>query len=249
MMISSALTRSRSHRPGDSGGLPAVGKADSIAAPTVAKTHPFATQKGRSRAPGISQPRLILRPLESAIAIPPVVLHARTNSGEPTDMNRRAFLLGGMACLPLCLAGSRARAADATAAGPGNRATIFYSFAPWDGAAYDLEIPLGPPDASARPFVRISIWGYPEFREAQAIHFSGKEDPGGGPLRGDGRALFQADLNKSMPDTLAGNVSFRALLHDRPVSGSYDLATLDGKRRFKGDFQAAWGNKPGAAGG
>src|ERR1700677_2171688 len=31
MMNSNALARSRSHRPGDSGGLPADGKADSIA--------------------------------------------------------------------------------------------------------------------------------------------------------------------------------------------------------------------------
>lgn len=159
-------------------------------------------------------------------------------------MNRRDFLLGGLASLPFCLAGPWARAADAPVAAPGNRATLFYSFAPWDGAAYDLEIPLEPVDGSPQPYLRISIWGYPEYKEAQTVYFSGKEDPGGGPLKGDGSARFQANLNKSWPEKLVGSVSFLTLLYDHPVQGSYDLATLDGKRKFKGSFQAQWGNKP-----
>ncbi len=47
-----------------------------------------------------------------------------------------------------------------------------------------------------------------------------------------------------MPERLAGSVSFKALKNDSPVSGSYEFATLDGKRTFKGRFQAVWGNKP-----
>ncbi|HEY5078330.1 MAG TPA: hypothetical protein VII43_00730 [Opitutaceae bacterium] len=47
-----------------------------------------------------------------------------------------------------------------------------------------------------------------------------------------------------MPERLAGSVSFWTLRYDHPVHGSYDLATMDGTRKFKNAFQAAWGNKP-----
>jgi len=159
-------------------------------------------------------------------------------------MSYRAFVMSGLAWLLVCLTGSRLNAADSPAVGPVDQATIYYSFAPWDDTAYDLEIPLGHVDDAAHPFIRVSIWGYPEYPEPKTIHFSGTEDAGGGPLRGDGRALFQADLNKSIPEGLAGSVSFKTLKKDSSVSGSYDLATLDGKRKFKGSFQAVWGNKP-----
>jgi hypothetical protein len=159
-------------------------------------------------------------------------------------MNHRAFLMSGLALLLVCLAGSPIKAADAAAVRPVDQAIIYFSFAPWDGAAYAIEIPLEHADDAVQPVIRINIWGYPEFPEPKTINFSGKEDPGGGPLRGDGRALFQADLNKSMPERLEGSVSFKTLQNGHPVSGSYEFATLDGKRKFKGCFQAAWGNKP-----
>jgi hypothetical protein len=159
-------------------------------------------------------------------------------------MNYRAFLVSGSATLLVCLAGSQTKAADVPAGRPVDQATIYFSFAPWDGAAYDIEIPLGHLGDAAQPCIRINLWGYPEFKEAKTINFSGKEDAGGGPSKGDGRALFQADLNKSMPEGLVGSVSFKTLRNDCSVSGSYEFATLDGKRRFKGSFQAAWGNKP-----
>jgi hypothetical protein len=159
-------------------------------------------------------------------------------------MNYRVFFMIGWAWLLVSLRGSQVRAADAPSAQPVDQATIYFSSAPWDGAAYDIEIPLERVDDAAQPYIRIYIWGYPEFQEAKTIHFSGKEDPGGGPSRGDGRALFQARLNKSMPERLAGSVSFKTLTNDSLVSGSYEFATLDGQRTFKGRFQAAWGNKP-----
>ncbi len=159
-------------------------------------------------------------------------------------MNHRAFLMNGLALLLVCLAGSPIKAADAPAVRPLDQAIIYFSFAPWDGAAYAIDIPLGHADDAVQPVIRIDIWGYPEFPEPKTIDFSGKEDPGGGPLRGDGRAVFQADLNKSMPERLEGSVSFKTLQKGHPVSGSYEFATLDGKRKFKGSFQAAWGNKP-----
>jgi hypothetical protein len=43
---------------------------------------------------------------------------------------------------------------------------------------------------------------------------------------------------------LAGSISFKNLQNDKPVSGDYELATLDGKMKLKGSFQAAWGNTP-----
>lgn len=159
-------------------------------------------------------------------------------------MNYRAFLMSGSAWLLVCAAGSRIKATDAPAVRPADQAIIYYSSAPWDGAAYEIVIPLEHADDAVRPAVRINIWGYPQFSEPTTIHFSGKEDPGGGPSMGDGRALFQANLNKSMPECLAGSVSFKTLQNDHSVSGSYEFATLDGKRKFRGRFQAAWGNKP-----
>ena len=159
-------------------------------------------------------------------------------------MNCRALLVSGFSGLLVCFTGAHIRAADTPAAGPVDRAIIYFSYAPWDGAAYAIEIPLEHADDAVQPVVRVNIWGYPEFPDPKTIYFTGKEDVGGGPLRGDGCALFQASLNKSMPERLTGSIMFETLRNDRPVSGSYELATLDGKRKFKGSFQAKWGNKP-----
>jgi len=159
-------------------------------------------------------------------------------------MNRRIFFVGAMSCVFASFANSRINAADTPAGGPESRATIYFSAAPWDGAAYAMEIPLARATDAPQSFIRISIWGNPEFPEPKTIYFSGKEDPGGGPGKGDGRASFQAVLNKSWPENLAGSISFSTLRQDRPVSGTYELATLDGKKKFNGSFQALWGNKP-----
>jgi hypothetical protein len=159
-------------------------------------------------------------------------------------MNYRAYLMGGVPMLLVCIAGSPIKAADIQSVPPVDKATIYFSSAPWDGAAYAIEIPLGHADDSVQPVIRIDIWGYPEFSEPKTINFSGKEDAGGGPSSGDGRALFQANLNKSTPENLMGSVSFRTLQKGRPVLGNYEFTTLDGKRKFKGSFQATWGNDP-----
>ncbi len=152
--------------------------------------------------------------------------------------------MSGIAGLFVCLSGSWVSAADDPPAGPVDQATIYFSAAPWDGAAYDVEIPMKRVDDVTRPNIRITIWDYPQFLEPMTIRFSGREDAGGGPLKGDGIAYFQSNLNKSMPERLAGSISFKTLKHDSPVSGSYEFATMDGKRKFKGSFKAAWGNKP-----
>jgi len=163
---------------------------------------------------------------------------------EVDTLKYRAFLMTRLALLLVCLTGSRLDASDELGVVHVDQATIYFSFAPWDGPAYDIEIPLEHADDAIQPVIRINIWGYPRFPEPKTLHFSGKEDDGGGSTMGDGRAIFQANLNKTMPLRLVGWVSFRALQNDQPVSGSYEFATLDGKRKFKGSFQAAWGNKP-----
>ncbi len=159
-------------------------------------------------------------------------------------MNYRIFLMGAMACLFVSFANSQIKAAETPISESENHAIIYFSAAPWDGAAYDIEIPLEHTKDAPRPFIRINIWGNPEFLEPKTFYFSGKEDAGGGSSRGSGRASFQAVLNKSWPEKLTGSVSFKTLRKDHPVSGIYELATLDGKKKFKGNFQAVWGNKP-----
>lgn len=123
------------------------------------------------------------------------------------------------------------------------KATIYYSAAPWDGAAYDIEIPLEKTDEAPNPAIRVNIWGNPEFAKSETIRFTGKEDPGGGPGKGPGRASYQAILNKSWPENLAGTIVFKALKAGQPVSASYDFTTAKGKK-LKGRFKATWGNEP-----
>ena len=135
-------------------------------------------------------------------------------------------------------------AASALAADIARTATIFYSAAPWDGAAYAMNIPLDAAIGAERPVLRVNIWGNPEFAQPTTLRFSGKENAGGGPDRGGGRVSYQAVLDKSWPQPLAGTLTFDVLQKDKPVRGSYDLATLDGKRSFKGSFSATWGNAP-----
>ncbi|HEY1764587.1 MAG TPA: hypothetical protein VGF85_06665 [Opitutaceae bacterium] len=159
-------------------------------------------------------------------------------------MNPRKLLFGGLLWLTVCLAALQLRSAEAPETRAPEQAIIYYSFAPWDGAAYDIEIPLESGSNGTKPGIRINIWGYPQFAEPKIIRFSGKEDPGGGPSKGDGTAHFQAVLNKSMPERLVGSVSFKVLQRDQPVTGTYEFETLNGNKKFKGRFQASWGNKP-----
>ena len=118
------------------------------------------------------------------------------------------------------------------------KAVIKYSAAPWDDAAYEILIPLPKTAQDSHPFIIIDIWGNPEYQSAKTLHFS-KE----GSRKDGGRADFQAILNKSMPVTLTGSVSFRALKKEHPVVGSFQFVAPDGKT-FKAGFEAAWGNKP-----
>jgi hypothetical protein len=118
------------------------------------------------------------------------------------------------------------------------KAVITYSAAPWDESAYEILIPVPNIAEGSNPFIRIDIWGNPEFQGAKSFHFS-KE----GNRKDGGRAAFQPILNKSLPVTLTGTVSFRALRKGHPVFGSFAFADPNG-RTFKASFEATWGNKP-----
>jgi len=87
-------------------------------------------------------------------------------------------------------------------------------------------------------------YGFDKLTSVSYTHLDVYKRQGGGPSRGDGRALFQANLNMTIPERLVGSVSFKTLQNDHPVSGTYEFSTLDGKRKFKGSFQATWGNSP-----
>ncbi|MGA7952401.1 MAG: hypothetical protein WCA07_02665 [Gloeobacterales cyanobacterium] len=117
------------------------------------------------------------------------------------------------------------------------KAVINYSVAPWDGSAYELLIPLKKVHQAPNPFIRINIWGNPEFQQPETLNFSGKNNS-----METGHAIFQPILNDSLPEILTGTVYFATLKQGVPVSGTFNLSTSDGKT-FKGQFQAAWGNK------
>lgn len=117
------------------------------------------------------------------------------------------------------------------------KAVINYSVAPWDGTAYEILIPLKEVQGASNPFIRINIWGNPEFKKHQIYKFTGVYDS-----EERGKANFQPILNKSLPEILEGTVSFKSLQKGRPVLGTFDLMTLTGKV-FKGEFKAVWGNK------
>jgi hypothetical protein len=118
------------------------------------------------------------------------------------------------------------------------KAVIDYSVAPWDGSAYEILMPLKNVPGSPNPFIRVDIWGNPQFQKVESIHFSGRSDPAE-----RGRAVFQSALNESLPETLIGNISFETLQKGHPVTGTFDLSASGGKT-FRGKFQAQWGNRP-----
>ena len=126
-------------------------------------------------------------------------------------------------------------AADAKKAQP-IKAMIYFSAAPWDGAAYEILIPIKNTEGPA-PTIRLNIWGNPEFQKREVFKFNGNE----GSSTDRGRVSFQTELNKSMPQNMKGTVTFKRLKKGVPIVGAFDLETLKGQA-FKGEFQAEWGN-------
>ena len=123
---------------------------------------------------------------------------------------------------------------------PGNRMTtsavISYSIAPWDGAAYQLLIPLSKSSEASNPFIKIDIWGNPSFHQPETLALSTRNNS-----KERGRAIYQPVLNESLPEVLTGTVYLESLKQGLPVSGTFNLSSSDG-RTFVGRFQARWGN-------
>lgn len=157
-------------------------------------------------------------------------------------MSKRSYLLSALACLFAVLINRPIEAAGTRASAAPDNAVIYFSAAPWDGAAYEIRIPLEKTKEAPNPVIRINIWGNPEFPGPKTIRFSGKEDSSGGPSKGIGRASFQPILDNSWPEDLAGSISFKNLRQEHAVIATYELTTSKGKK-FKGEFRAIWGNK------
>jgi len=153
-------------------------------------------------------------------------------------MTGRRLLLLGWACGALALAASCGvePAREPLARRTAIAATILHSTAPWDDAACELLIPLGEPGQAPRPFLRIEIWGKPEFARPRTLSLSEESGP-----KGVGHASYQPELDASLPQVLTGTVRFEASAPGAPVAGAFSLSAPDG-RRFEGEFRAAWGN-------
>jgi hypothetical protein len=141
-------------------------------------------------------------------------------------------------CLFWALAGSFV----ALAAIPVIEGSIDESAAPWDGPAYALILRLG----QGSSVLRVDLWGHPHSDGPLSLRFTGYENPGGGRGRGDGRVSFQEILNKSTPVPLSGRLVFDRLEEGKPVTGHYELNSIDQSRGFKGVFQAKWGSSGGS---
>jgi hypothetical protein len=118
------------------------------------------------------------------------------------------------------------------------KAVINYSVAPWDDAAYEILVPMPKVGEDSNPYVRIDIWGNPEYPKPTSLRFSK-----GSNRKEGGRATLQTVLNKSMPVDLTGVVSFRKLKKGHTVFGNFEFTAPDGKT-FAASFEASWGNKP-----
>ena len=118
-----------------------------------------------------------------------------------------------------------------------NTPRISYTFAPWDGPAYELFLPLGQATSTGRPYIRVDIWGNPVFAKETTLALTGRIDPSG-----SGRASYHLGQDGAAPRVLTGTVRFDALQRGMPVSGDFNLLSADGQS-YTGKFTAEWGNK------
>ncbi len=114
---------------------------------------------------------------------------------------------------------------------------ISYTFAPWDGPAYELFLPLGDASSTQPPYIRVDIWGNPVFANETTLTLTGRIDP-----NGSGRATYHLGHSGAPPRVLTGTVRFASLKRGVPVSGEFNLLSVDGQS-YSGKFTAEWGNK------
>jgi hypothetical protein len=103
--------------------------------------------------------------------------------------------------------------------------TIQRDCAPWDGAAFTVNIPLQSGDA-----ISVSIWQAPELQSPKTFSFPDNTGQVG-----------NASLMRSagFPEELSGSVSFSSVQQASPAEGRFDLTTDTGQH-FSGEFHAEW---------
>jgi hypothetical protein len=107
-------------------------------------------------------------------------------------------------------------------------ATVNRDCAPWDGSAFTVSIPY-----NTTSTIMISIWQSPDIRLPIAFSFPDET----------GQIGFAYVLPELDPlQQLRGKVRFRRVAGESPVEGEFDLFTEAG-RKFKGKFEAEWGNQ------
>jgi hypothetical protein len=107
-------------------------------------------------------------------------------------------------------------------------ATIQRDCAPWDGAAFTVNIPVqGVVDLS------ISIWQAPELTSPNAFSFPDDTGQVGNASLADAAGTSEQ---------LSGNVFFSSVQDGSPVDGRFELSTDTGQR-FAGEFHAEWGDQ------
>jgi hypothetical protein len=104
-------------------------------------------------------------------------------------------------------------------------ATVYRDCAPWDGAAFTVQIPLGRGDV-----IDISIWKSPEIQIP--ITFTFPDDTGQ-----TGNAILSHHVGQL--DALSGTVRFQSVVEGQPVRGSFNLHNESGEI-FEGSFEAEW---------
>jgi hypothetical protein len=105
-------------------------------------------------------------------------------------------------------------------------ATIQQDCAPWDGAAFSVQIPLENGDV-----IEIAVWEAPLIQFGKTFSFPKESSQHG-----------YASLVHSVEarEQLTGSVSFSGVMSGDPVEGRFELETMDFEQHFVGRFQAGW---------
>ena len=147
-----------------------------------------------------------------------------SGSNRIPSAERRAYALACLAMAALILAAR----ADPIAA------TIQGDCAPWDGAAFRVNVPaatLGVRAESA--FVSVSIWKAPHIATRTTFNFAN----GSSAIPDSGAAVLWSKGGQA--ESLRGWVTFESVSGDSPVDGSFELTAKSGAR-FAASFHATW---------
>ena len=104
-------------------------------------------------------------------------------------------------------------------------ATVHRDCAPWDGAAFTIQVPLQDGDS-----IHISIWQSPDIVFPKTFSFP--DDTGQ-----IGNAILIHALG--LPDTLSGEVTLQRVQAGIPIEGRFSLGSAGGGQ-FEAQFRAEW---------